>query len=257
MNKKTALITGGSRGIGFGIATELANLGYDLAINGVRPESDAAENLNLLRSKGIKVVYCPGNIADSVEREQIVNKAFSELGPINLLVNNAGVAPKVRMDMLEVSEDSFDYVLGTNLKGTYFLTQLVARKMIEHKNANPDFEAQMVNITSISANTASPMRGEYCISKAGLSMLSQLFALKMSEYDIPVYEIRPGVISTDMTAVVKDKYDKQINDGLTLTKRWGTPEDIGKAVGSIASGGFPYATGQIFVIDGGLTMLRF
>ncbi len=254
---KTALITGGSRGIGFGIATCLAEAGFHLAINGIREENAALPKLDELRAKGVKVVYCQGNIADAKDRTAIVEKAWEQLGPINLLVNNAGVAAKIRTDMLTIDEDMWDYMIDTNLKGNYFLSQLMANKMIAEKQNKPSYDAQMVNITSISANTASSMRAEYCISKAGLSMMNQLFALKLADYNIPVYEIRPGVISTDMTAVVKDKYDELLNNGLTLTKRWGTPEDIGLAVAAIAKGGFAYATGQVFVIDGGLTQRRF
>lgn len=253
---KVALITGGSRGIGFGIATYLAAQGFDLAINGIRSEHDAAEPIERLRALGSKVVYCQGNIADESDRLKILATIKNTLGRLHVLVNNAGVAPKERQDILKASASSYEYVMDTNLKGPYFLTQSAANWMIEQKQQDPEYSAQIIIISSISAVVASTNRGEYCLSKAGLAMMTQLFAVRMSEYGIPVYEIRPGIIKSDMTAGVTEKYDKLIAGGLTLQNRWGTPDDVGKAVAAITSGQFPYSTGQIFMVDGGLTQLR-
>ncbi len=253
---KTALITGGSRGIGFGIAECLAREGFDLAINGIRNESKVNDALEKLRSFGVKVIYCQGDIRSSASRKSIIDKVKSEFGQLNVLVNNAGVAPKERNDILEATEESFDYVVGTNLKGTYFLTQLAANWMVEQKQRDEDFTGCIINVTSVSSTVASTNRGEYCIAKAGLSMVTQLYAARMGEYQIPVYEIRPGVIATDMTAGVKEKYDKLFSEGLAVQKRWGLPEDIGKAAAGLARGDFPYSTGQVIMVDGGLTLQR-
>lgn len=253
---KVALITGGSRGIGFGIATYLAAQGYDLAINGIRPEEDAKPALEKLRAMGGQVIYCPGNIALEDDRRSIIESIKNKIGSLHVLINNAGVAPKERNDILQASADSYDYVMDTNLKGPYFLTQSIANWMIEQKIKDPEYSAQIIIISSISAVVASTNRGEYCLSKAGLAMMTQLFAVRMSEYNIPVYEIRPGIIKSDMTAGVTEKYDKLIAGGLTLQARWGTPDDVGKAVAAITLGQFPYSTGQIFMVDGGLTQLR-
>ena len=254
--KKTALITGGSRGIGFGVAKCLAEEGFDLAINGVRDESNVTEALEELRSYGVKVVYCQGDISSTTSRNSIIEKVKIEYGQLNVLVNNAGVAPKERNDILKATEESFDYVIGTNLKGTYFLTQSAANWMVEQKQSGPEFSGCIINVSSISATVASVNRGEYCIAKAGLSMVTQLFAARLGEYQIPVYEICPGVIATDMTSGVKEKYDKLIGEGLTVQDRWGFPEDIGKAAAALARGDFPYSTGQVIMVDGGLTLPR-
>jgi len=253
---KTALITGGSRGIGFGIAEALAKEGYDLAINGVRDESNVLKAMDQLRVYGVKVIYCRGDIGSKVSRELIIDKVKSEFGQLNVLVNNAGVAPKERKDILEATEESFDYVVDTNLKGTYFLTQLAANWMVDQKSADSAFEASIITVSSISATVASVNRGEYCIAKAGLGMVTQLYAARLGEFGIPVYEIRPGVIKTDMTAGVKEKYDKLIGEGLTVQNRWGLPEDIGKAAAALVRGDFPYSTGQVIMVDGGLTLQR-
>ncbi len=173
-----------------------------------------------------------------------------------MLVNNAGMAPRVRNDILEATEESFDEVLSTNLKGTYFLTQKAANRMIAQKKEDPAFQGCIINISSISATVASVNRGEYCVSKAGLSMATQLFAVRLGEYNIPVFEVRPGVIRTDMTARVKEKYDRLIEEGLCVQKRWGEPEDVGKVVASLASGHFMYSTGQVIMVDGGLSIPR-
>jgi 3-oxoacyl-[acyl-carrier protein] reductase len=254
--KKTALVTGGSRGIGLGISEQLAKSGFDLAINGVRPEEEVAETIAHLKSYGGAVIYCQGNIGDKTDRQNIVDKVRKSFEKLNLLVNNAGVAPKERLDILQATEESFDHVMGINLKGPYFLTQSIASWMIEQKEADPEFSGGIIYISSISATVASVNRGEYCLSKAGISMASQLFAVRLGEFGIPVYEVRPGIIKSDMTAGVTAKYDQLIENGLTVQKRWGLPEDVGKVVASIASEDFSYSTGQVFMIDGGLTLSR-
>jgi len=253
---KTALVTGGSRGIGYGIAECLAKDGFDLAINGVRDESSVTEVLDKLRSFGVKVIYCQGDISGQESRKLIIDKVKQEFGQLNVMVNNAGVAPKERNDILEATEESFDYVVGTNLKGTYFLTQLAANWMVEQKEADEQFEGCIINVTSVSSTVASVNRGEYCIAKAGLSMVTQLYAARLGEFQIPVYEIRPGVIETDMTSGVKEKYDKMFSEGLAVQSRWGQPDDIGKAAASLARGDFPYSTGQVIMVDGGMTLQR-
>lgn len=254
--KKVAFVTGGTRGIGLGIALELAKAGFDLAINGMRKEEMVSDVLTQLKSFGSKVIYCHGDISSISDRESMLKNIKKEFGILNILVNNAGVAPKERNDLLITTAESFDYVVNTNLKGTFFLTQAFANWMIDQKMENDSFEGKIINITSISASVASVNRGEYCISKAGLGMVTQLFAVRLGEFDIPVYEIRPGIIKTDMTAGVKEKYDNLLSKGLSLQSRWGMPEDIGKAVSSLAKGDFLYSTGQVFVVDGGITVAR-
>lgn len=254
--KKVALITGGSRGIGLGIAEHLAKNGFDLVINGVRSEESVENVLENLRKLGAEVIYCQGDIASKEARAAMLEKIKKHFGRLNILVNNAGVAPKERHDILMATEESFDYVLSTNLKGAYFLTQAVANWMIEQKAGNELFTSCIITVSSISATVASVNRGEYCVSKAGLGMMTQLFAVRLGEFGIPVYEVRPGIIKTDMTVGVMSKYDKLIAEGLTVQKRWGQPDDIGRAVAVIAKGDFPYSTGQVFMIDGGLTINR-
>jgi NAD(P)-dependent dehydrogenase (short-subunit alcohol dehydrogenase family) len=254
--KKVALITGGSRGIGLGIAQQLAENGFDIAINGVRPMADVNLAIENLRKTGAQVLYCQGNIASHDDRIRIIKEVKDHYNTLNVLVNNAGIAPRERADILTASETSFDEVLGINLKGTYFLTQQIANWMIEQKRMVSSFSGCIINITSISATVASVNRGEYCISKAGLSMVTQLFSTRLGEFNIPVYEVRPGIISTDMTAGVKEKYDALIEKDLCIQKRWGTPEDVGKAVNVLAQGNFPYSTGQVVMVDGGLTVHR-
>lgn len=254
--KKVAFITGGTRGIGLGIATDLARNGFDLAVNGVRPESAVADVLKALRTFGGDAIYCQGDLASSSDRSAMVAKVRAHYGRLNTLVNNAGIAPRERRDILEATEESFDEVIGTNLKGNYFLTQQVANWMIAQKDTSPDFEACIINISSISATVASVNRGEYCISKAGISMATQLFAVRLGAYDIPVFEVRPGVIQTDMTSGVKEKYDALIENGLCVTPRWGYPEDVGKVVSALALRNFPYSTGQVIMVDGGMTLQR-
>jgi NAD(P)-dependent dehydrogenase (short-subunit alcohol dehydrogenase family) len=254
--KRVALITGGSRGIGFGIALQLAANGFDLAINGIRTKSDVEEATSKLKNFGNDVIYCRGNISSSTDRKNILSEVNEYYGRLHVLINNAGVAPKERKDILNATEESFDDVISTNLKGPYFLTQKAANWMIEQKKNDPEFNGCIINVSSMSATVASVNRGEYCISKAGISMATQLFAVRLGEFNIPVFEVRPGVIRTDMTAVVKEKYDKLIEEGLCVQQRWGEPEDVGKVVASLAKGDFMYSTGQVIMVDGGLTIPR-
>jgi 3-oxoacyl-[acyl-carrier protein] reductase len=254
--KRVALITGGTRGIGLGIAACLAENCFDLALNGVRGEKEITEVLGTIRTFGTEVIYCQGNVSDPEDRVKIVRTVRRKFGKLNVLVNNAGIAPVERRDILEATEESFDEVMGVNLKGPYFLTQRIANWMIEQKKTDETYQGCIINISSISATVASVNRGEYCLSKAGISMATKLFAVRLGEFDIPVYEIRPGIIETDMTSGVKEKYDKLIVEGLTVEKRWGKPEDIGKVVAALASGNVPYSTGQVIMVDGGLTLPR-
>ncbi len=254
--KKVALITGGSRGIGFGIATQMAKNGFNIAINGTREANEVEDAVNKLKDFGNDVIYCRGNISTATDRENMLRQVEEHYGQLNVLVNNAGVAPKERKDILEATEESFEDVVSTNLKGPYFLTQKVANWMIAQKKTAEDFTASIINISSVSATVASVNRGEYCISKAGISMATQLFAVRLGEFNIPVFEVRPGIIETDMTAGVQDKYNKLIEEGLCVQKRWGEPEDVGKAVASLAKGDFMYSTGQVIMVDGGMTIPR-
>ncbi len=275
--KQVALITGGTRGIGLGIARQLALHGFDLALNGMRPEEQVRQVLEELRGKGgeapvrsakdgagshkagmtgAKVIYCRGNIALAAERERIWKQVLDHYGTLNLLVNNAGMAPRERRDILEATEESFREVMDVNLTGPYFLTQTVANHLIREKQKNPDFKAAIINISSVSATLASVNRGEYCISKAGMGMMTTLFAVRLGEYNIPVYEIRPGIVLTDMTSGVKQKYDRMIDEGLTVQKRWALPEDVGRVVVALAEGSLSYSTGQVIMVDGGMTLGR-
>ena len=254
--KRVALVTGGSRGIGRGIAEALADSGFNLAINGVRSFPEVAEVVTALQQRGADVFYCQGDVASASDRNDVIDAVRDRFGRLDVLVNNAGVAPSVRADLLEASEESFDRVLGINLKGPYFLTQLAARWMIEQRNSDAGFEGVIVNISSVSATEASINRGDYCISKAGVAMATQLWAHRLAEFGIAVYEVRPGIIHTDMSAAVAEKYDRLMADGLTVENRWGEPDDVGRAVAMLARGDLSYATGNVLNIDGGLTLRR-
>lgn len=254
--KKVALVTGGTRGIGLGIAEALANEGYNLAVNGVRDYSLAAGSIEKLKKTGNEVIYCQGNIGNEEDRKKIIDEIQNHYGKLHVLVNNAGVAPKQRADLLEMTAESYRHVMKTNLEGPFFLTQAVANWMIHQQKQDKTFEGMIINITSISATVVSINRGEYCMSKAGMGMMTQLFAVRLADHGIPVYEIRPGIVSTDMTSGVREKYDKLIAEGLTVQKRWGYPEDIGKIVSALISQKLPYSTGQVIMADGGLTIQR-
>jgi len=257
------MITGGSRGIGRAVALELAQLGYDIVINhfdftpgGEADTTAAMRTLKEVETSGGRCVLQRGDIGSAADRAELVELTRSEFGRCDLLVNNAGVAPTKRTDLLEAAEESFDRVMRINLKGPYFLTQLVANWMVGQRQTHPQRPLRIVNTGSISAYTSSPGRGEYCLSKAGIGMLTALYADRLAEYNIGVFEIRPGIIATDMTAAVKEKYDKLIADGLTPTKRWGQPEDVAKAVGAIAEGRLDFSTGQVINVDGGFHLRR-
>jgi len=256
IDKKVAIVTGGARGIGNSIAQQLAKEGYAIAIFDVILPENVKENLDLFKDYNVPFIYIQGNLADSGDRQRLVRDVIDRFGRIDVLVNNAGVSPKVRKDILEMEEESFDFVIGINLKGTLFLTQLVAREMIHLVNSGVDIQPIIINISSMSAYTSSTSRGEYCISKAGISMITKLFADRLAEYGIYVYEIRPGIIMTDMTSVVKEKYDKLIEEGVTLIKRWGYPQDIANAVSVLCSGKLSYSTGEVINVDGGFHIRR-
>ena len=254
--KKSALVTGGTRGIGLGIARHLAEAEYDLALCGVRPENEIQEVLEQLRKKGGEVFYYPADVSQRDQRQRMLKKIGNDLENLHLLVNNAGVAPRERRDILDASEESFEWVLKVNLQGPYFLTQSVANWMIQQRKQSENYRGMIVNVSSISATVASTNRGEYCISKAGISMATQLWAVRLAKFDIPVYEVRPGLIRTDMTAKVTKKYDRMIQEGLLLEPRWGTPDDVGRVVRTLADGGLRYGTGQVIMVDGGMTIGR-
>jgi 3-oxoacyl-[acyl-carrier protein] reductase len=254
--KRVALITGGTRGIGFGVAQALAREGFNLAVCGLRDESAVTNPLKTLRSLGADVLYCQCDVAQRDARDKMLETIRQRFGRLDVLINNAGIAPKERRDILEATEESFEHVLRTNLQGPYFLTQAVAKWIIEQKKRDVAFAGCIVNVSSVSATVTSVNRGEYCISKAGVAMATQLWAARLGEFNIPAYEVRPGIIQTDMTAGVKDQYDKLLGEGLAIQRRWGTPEDAGKAVASLARGDLAYSTGQVIMVDGGLTIQR-
>ncbi len=249
---KTALVTGGGRGIGAGIVDRLAAEGWNVAFCGRKPAEEFAAHCAGLEAKyNVKALYVQADVSKAEDREKLLYAILEMFGSLEALVNNAGVAPLVRCDLLEMSEESFDRVMNINLKGPFFLTQRIGRYFAENH-----IQGTIVNVGSISATVASISRGEYCLSKAGVAMATKLFAVKMAEFGGPVYEIRPGVISSDMTSVVKEKYDKLIAGGLTLQPRWGFPEDIGKAVAMLLRGDLAYSTGQVIKVDGGMEIGR-
>lgn len=254
--KRVALVTGGTRGIGLGIARALAADGFDLALGGVREEREVEAVLAQLRGVGATVHYFRADIGERTERVRLVSEVRERFSRLHVLVNNAGVAPQARVDLLEAGEDSFERLLRVNLQGPYFLTQGVARWMLEQRRLDETWAGCIVNVTSVSATVASTNRGEYCVSKAGLAMASRLWAVRLADAGIPVYEVRPGIIRTDMTAAVAERYDRLIGEGLVPQGRWGTPEDIGRVVAALARGDAPYSTGAVVVVDGGLTLPR-
>jgi|LSQX01.1.fsa_nt_gb NAD(P)-dependent dehydrogenase (short-subunit alcohol dehydrogenase family) len=251
INQKTALVTGAARGIGNAIALQLAKEGYAIAIMDIINEEDVKENISNIEANSNNVMYIKGDITSSADRNRVFDMIMDKYGRLDVLVNNAGVAPKVRMDILETTEESLDFVLGINLKGTFFLTQKAANIMIELKEKNQQMNPKIINLSSVSAYASSTRRPEYCISKAGISMVTTLYADRMAEYGINVYEIRPGIIYTDMTSVVKDKYDKLIAEGITPIKRWGYPQDIANAVSVLCSDKLNFSTGEVINVDGG------
>jgi len=247
-----AVVTGAGRGIGRGIALGLAKANFDVAVNFAHNAEAAAETCEEISRLGRHAMPVRADIADADDRAQLIAETENRLGPVTLLVNNAGIAPEVRADVLEATEESFDRLVRTNLKGPYFLTQIVATKMIEWQRAGLVREPKIVFITSVSAFAPSVNRGDYCISKAGLAMAAKVFAARLAGDGIGVYEVQPGVIQTDMTEKVRERYDKLILEGNLLPiKRWGQPEDVAHAVVAIAEGRFSYSTGITIVVDGG------
>jgi NAD(P)-dependent dehydrogenase (short-subunit alcohol dehydrogenase family) len=253
-DRPVSLVTGAGRGIGRGIAIELAKLGHAVVVNYAGNAGAAEECLRLVREAGGDGITAQADVSVSADRERLVQETLDAYGRIDMLVNNAGVAPTVRADLLEASEESFDRLIDINLKGPYFLTQIVARRMIEQIRRGDVCgfgPPRIVTVTSVSAYTASVNRGDYCVAKAGLAMMTALYAARLAEYGVNVYEIRPGVIATDMTEGVKEKYDRMIEQGAWPIRRWGQPEDVGRAVAAIARGDFPYSTGEVINVDGG------
>ena len=243
-----ALVTGAARGIGAGIAAELAATGFDVVVADL---ADGAETVAAVEAAGRRGLFVEMDVSNADARAAALKQVEDTFGRLDVLVNNAGVAPKVRADILEATEESYDFVMGVNLKGPYFLTQAVANGMIRRRTAGDDANLSIVNISSISAYTASTGRGEYCLSKAGVSMATKLWAARLAEHGIGVYEIRPGIIATDMTSAVKEKYDKLIAEGLTPIRRWGEPGDIARAVAACARGDLGFSTGEVINVDGG------
>ncbi|NMB45864.1 MAG: 3-ketoacyl-ACP reductase [Firmicutes bacterium] len=243
---RVAIVTGGARGIGYGIAQALAKEGYSLAILGRSSHTDVKERIAQLPAAAQPHLYFQGDLANAQHRTAFCRRIMDTFGQIDVLVNNAGVAPKVRMDLLETTEESFDFVMDINLKGTFFLTQQVANLMIQQNRPG-----KIINISSLSAYAASTNRPEYCLSKAGISMVTKLFALRLADHGINVYEVRPGIINTEMTAPAKTKYDALIAEGLTPIRRWGTPQDVANTVSALCSGKFSFSTGEVINVDGG------
>ena len=251
-----ALVTGASRGIGRAIAVELASAGYDIVVNFVsRPEA-AEETAALIADEGRETMLAQADISSTEDRASMIEETRSRFGRIDVLVNNAALAPRERVDLLESSEEHYDRTLDVNLKGPFFLTQSVAGWMVEERLADPDRKLYIVNISSLSEYTSSVLRGDYCLAKAGLGMLTSLFADRLGEHNIPVNEIRPGIIATDMTAGAKEKYDKLFAEGLTPFRRWGQPEDVARAVRALVGGDFDFATGSAIDLDGGFHLHR-
>lgn len=252
LSQPVAIVTGGSRGIGRGICVELARAGYAVAVNYAGNEDAASQTVSLLGDA--PALTCRADVGLASDRDRMVDEVLSHWGRIDLLVNNAGITSIGRRDILDATEESWDRVLAVNLKGPFFLSQRVAREMLRlrEKLTNP----AIVNITSLSAYTVSVNRGDYCISKAGLSMATQLFALRLADEGIRVYEVRPGVIETDMTAGIHERYSQLIAEGLSPIRRWGTPEDVGRAVAALAAGAIPFSTGEVVNVDGGFHIRR-
>ncbi|MFZ5826701.1 MAG: 3-ketoacyl-ACP reductase [Bacillota bacterium] len=256
MSRPAALVTGGSRGIGRAIALALAEAGYDVAVGYASNAAAAEEVRQAISAAGRGGVAIQGDVGSADGRQALLHGVKAAFGRLDLLVNNAGIAPAVRADLLEATEESFDRLIDVNLKGPYFLTQAAARWMVEQVAADPTRTPRIVTITSISAYVSSTNRGDYCVSKAGLSMMTRLFADRLARHGIGVFEIRPGIIATDMTAGVKERYDQLFAGGLTPIARWGQPDDVARAVVAIAMGLLPYSTGEVINVDGGFHLHR-
>ena len=251
--EKNVLVTGGGRGIGRGIVESLAADGWNVVLCGRSDPSRYADFIESIRQKYLtSVAFLSHDISDVDGHDAFLREVYRKVGRLDALVNNAGVAPLVRADILEASVESFDRVLGINLRGPYFLTQKVAQQFLRDRQADSAFSPMIVNIGSISATTVSTSRGEYCVSKAGVAMMTRLFAARLAEYGIPVYELRPGIVHSDMTAAVEEKYDRLISEGLVPQRRWGEPSDVGRAVAMLLRGELAYSTGQVIHIGGGM-----
>jgi NAD(P)-dependent dehydrogenase (short-subunit alcohol dehydrogenase family) len=257
LERPAALVTGGRRGIGRGSALALAEAGFDLVIVDLERDRDAEETLAAIAARGAHAAFLAGDVAAERDHAKLVDAAFDAFGRLDCLLNNAGVGVLARGDLLDVTVESYDRCLATNLRGTFFLTQAVARRMLQVPPAAGAGPRSIITITSVNAEVASLNRGEYCISKAGASMLTRLFALRLAPHGIAVYEIRPGVIRTAMTAPVAERYQAEIDRGLTPIARWGEPADIGRAVATLATGGLPFSVGQVVHVDGGLNLRAF
>jgi NAD(P)-dependent dehydrogenase (short-subunit alcohol dehydrogenase family) len=247
-----AAVTGGRQGIGRGIAFALAEAGFDVVVLDLVEDAAAAETLDGIRGRGRRAAFVPGDVAAVERREETAAALFAALGALDCLVNNAGVQVRVRGDLLDVTPESYDRVMGINLRGTFFLTQAVARRMAAEERRSGDPHRSIVTISSANVFLVAPDRPEYCFSKMSLSMLTKAFALRLGPLGIATYEIRPGIIRTDMTLPVREKYDRLIEGGLTPLARWGEPADVGRAVATLARGAIPFSTGDAFHIDGGL-----
>lgn len=257
MDERIAIVTGGSRGIGRGIVLGLARAGWSVVFSYQSNTAAAEEVAGELQALGRPGLAVHADIASASDRERLVNTVLDDCGGIDLLVNNAGIAPRQRADLLEMSETSYDEVMATNLKGPFFLSQRVARVMVEQvRSGGGQNPPKIINIGSLSAYTSSTNRGEYCLSKAGMGMMTALLADRLAEDGILVYEVRPGIIATDMTAKVQEKYDRLIADGLLPVRRWGMPDDVARAVVALADGALPYSTGEIINVDGGFHLRR-
>lgn len=254
---RVAVVTGGGRGIGRGIVGELAALGIAVVVN-YRGDAHAADDAcrDAERRGSPQTLAIRADVSDLDQGRQLIDETLAAFGRIDIWVNNAGVAPDPRRDLLETTPESFDRVVGVNLRGPFFLTQAVARTMVDLSGRGIVAEPQIIFVTSVSSTFASVNRGEYCVSKAGLSMVAKLFAVRLAEEGIRVYEVRPGVIATDMTGPVRAVYDRRIADGLSPIRRWGTPADVGKAVAALAAGALPFSTGEVIHVDGGLNLNR-
>lgn len=252
-NRPVALVTGGRRGIGRGIALALAAAGHDVVVNDIVEDDAVADTLGALAGLGARSAFVRGDIADTDGHEAVLDAATTALGPVAVLVNNAGVSVARRGDLTEVTPESFDRLVTINLRGPFFLTQAISRRWLAE---GPGRRRAVVTISSVNAEMASVNRGEYCIAKAGLAMLTKLFAVRLAEIEVPVFEVRPGIIRTDMTAVARDRYERDFAAGVLPVRRWGEPEEVGRAVAALAAGGFQFATGTVVRVDGGLTVER-
>jgi 3-oxoacyl-[acyl-carrier protein] reductase len=256
LKNPVAIVTGASRGIGREIALELARRGHAVVVNYANSAAAAMEVVAAIQAAGGQAIAAKANIADSADRANLIQAALAQFGRIDVLVNNAGITSPGRADILSATEENWDTVLGTNLRGPFFLTQAVANEMLRLRAAGTIERGTIINISSISAYTVSTNRGDYCVSKAAIEMLTKLFAARLADDGIAVFEIRPGIIATDMTSAVQEKYDRLIADGLLPIKRWGTPADVAAAVAALVAGAFPYSTGDVFNVDGGFHLRR-